>query len=53
MITLITMHELHGLTAQELGELYQLFSMLLAGRPAANFFRKALQQASFPFDIFL
>ncbi|AKO96675.1 hypothetical protein MALG_01491 [Marinovum algicola DG 898] len=30
MIALITMHELHGLTAQELGELYQLFSMLLA-----------------------
>lgn len=29
MITLITMHELHGLTAQELGELHQLFSMLL------------------------
>ena len=29
MITLLTMHELHGLTAQELGELHQLFSMLL------------------------
>ena len=29
MITLIIMHELHGLTAQELGELHQLFSMLL------------------------
>lgn len=25
MITLLTMHELHGLTAQELGELHQLF----------------------------
>jgi len=29
MITLLTMQELHGLTAQELGELHQLFSMLL------------------------
>ena len=29
MIALITMHELNGLTTQELGELYQLFSMLL------------------------
>lgn len=29
MITLLTMHELHGLTVQELGELHQLFSMLL------------------------
>ena len=29
MITLLTMHELHGLTAQDLGELHQLFSMLL------------------------
>lgn len=29
MITLLTMHELQGLTAQELGELHQLFSMLL------------------------
>ncbi|MCF3972105.1 hypothetical protein [Paracoccus salsus] len=29
MITLLTIHELHGLTAQELGELHQLFSMLL------------------------
>ncbi|NBB81506.1 MAG: hypothetical protein GVY36_19050 [Verrucomicrobia bacterium] len=29
MITLLTMHELHGLTAQRLGELHQLFSMLV------------------------
>ncbi|QFT93380.1 hypothetical protein FIU86_11060 [Roseovarius sp. THAF9] len=29
MIKLLTMHELHGLTAQELGELHQLFSLLL------------------------
>lgn len=29
MITLLTMQELHGLTAQELGELHQHFSMLL------------------------
>ncbi|WP_397542103.1 hypothetical protein [Roseovarius salis] len=29
MITLLTMQELHGLTAQELGELHQLFSILL------------------------
>jgi hypothetical protein len=29
MITLLTMHELHGLPAQELDELHQLFSMLL------------------------
>lgn len=29
MITLLTMQELQGLTAQELGELHQLFSMLL------------------------
>lgn len=29
MITLLTMHDLRGLTAQELGELHQLFSMLL------------------------
>jgi len=29
MITLLTMHELHGLTTQELGELHQLFSILL------------------------
>ncbi|WP_306168656.1 hypothetical protein [Halomonas sp. MMSF_3323] len=29
MITLLTMHELQGLTDQELGELHQLFSMLL------------------------
>ncbi len=29
MITLLTMHELQGLTVQQLGELHQLFSMLL------------------------
>lgn len=29
MITLLTIHELQGLTAQELGELHQLFLTLL------------------------
>lgn len=30
MIALITMHELQGLTAQQLGELHQFFTSLLA-----------------------
>lgn len=30
MTTLITMHELQGLTEQELGELHQLFTLLLS-----------------------
>lgn len=29
MIALITMHELEGLTAQQLGELHQFFTLLL------------------------
>lgn len=35
MIALITMHELQGLTAQQLGELHQFFTSLLA-EPAFN-----------------
>lgn len=30
MIALITMHELQGLTAQQLGELHQFFTTLMA-----------------------
>ena len=31
MNTIITMHELNGLTDQELGELHQLLTLLLSG----------------------
>ena len=36
MNTIITMHELHGLTDQELGELHQLLTLLLAEADTAS-----------------
>ena len=43
MNTIITMHELNGLTDQELGELHQLLTLLLANaHPASQEHRNIL-----------